>query len=92
MVVDRLAWKKMYPPAAPDVPLRRIATAVIHQTVLDLQNVSAPARVRARAAAFIRSQSFTTWCGLTSLNPEAVRSNLLVLTLADADDPQTPAE
>jgi len=74
----------MYPPASVDVPLRRIAAAVVGQAVADLRG--AQPRQRKHAEAFIKSQSFTTWCGLTPLDPHAVRERLLVLRLTDEAD------
>jgi len=90
-MVDRAALLKMHPAASPEVaPLRRVACAVIGQAVADLHNPALPARVRAQARGFVQSPNFTTWCGLTGINPAAARSKLLVLTLGD--DPQNPAD
>ena len=85
MPVDRLAFAQMRPPASPElVPLQRIATAVLHQAIDDLRR--GQPRRRVTAEAFVRSGEFDYWCGVTTLDPEAVRerlcrSGLIFLTL-----------
>lgn len=85
MGVDSLAWSRMYPPAqTPLSPIRRLATAVVHQALDDL---AAPQPlVRRDAQRFFRGEAFEAWGSLTPLNVAAVRQRLVILRLVDGDD------
>ena len=89
MGVDCLAFERMYPrPERLVEPIHRLAVAVVHQAVDDL---AAPQPlVRRSAVRFFRSDAFDTWCGLTPLNPAAVRARLVILRLVEGDDAHDP--
>ena len=87
MRIDRLAFERMRPAPAPEVrPPARLACALIEQALFDLRDASAPLPVRASAAAFIESDSFTVCCQQTSINPEAARGRLLMLVRVVVDE------
>jgi hypothetical protein len=57
-----------------DGGIRRLAIAVLHQAILDLDCASTPDRRSAQA--FIERDDFDCWCALAGVNPTAARERL----------------